>query len=78
MKPVKAMTIRLSAEQADELEWVANIDNRAVSEIIRTAIAEHIENRKKDPTFQDGLVARISLAQHLLAKPNESDKQRRR
>jgi len=78
MKPVKAMTIRLSSDQASELEWVANVDNQAVSEIIRTAITEHIENRKKDPSFQNGLVARINMAQRLLGKPDGLNQQRRR
>src|ERR1700730_15003223 len=41
MKPVKAMTIRLSAEQAEELETVANVEALPVSEVIRAAIAEH-------------------------------------
>jgi predicted transcriptional regulator len=68
MKPVKAMTIRLSPEQADELEWVADIDNQPISDIIRAAISEHIESRKKDRAFQDGLVDRISRAQRMLGK----------
>jgi predicted transcriptional regulator len=47
MKPVKAMTIRLSEEQADALETVAAVESMPVSEVIRAAIAEHIDNRKK-------------------------------
>jgi predicted transcriptional regulator len=66
MKPVKAMTIRLSADQAQELETVATVDNQPVSEVIRAAIAEHIENRRKDADFQDGLKDRIERAQKLL------------
>ena len=66
MKPAKAMTIRLSAEQAEALETVANVEQRPVSEVIRAAIAEHIENRRKDPEFQDGLRARIDRARRFL------------
>jgi predicted transcriptional regulator len=66
MKPTKAMTIRLSAEQAEALETVASVEDRPVSEVIRAAIAEHIENRKKDPAFQDGLRERIDRAQSML------------
>ena len=62
------MTIRLSADQADELELVATIDDSPVSEVIRTAIAAHIENRKKDRTFQDSLKSRIDRAQRLIRK----------
>lgn len=54
MKPAKAMTIRLSADQAQELETVATVDNQPVSEVIRAAIAEHIESRRKDADFRMG------------------------
>lgn len=68
MKPVKAMTIRLSAEQAEELETVASIQDIPISEVIRTAITEHIDNRKKDPTFQDGLKERLNKTRRMLRK----------
>ncbi len=68
MKPVKAMTIRLSAEQADALETVATVEARPVSEVIRAAIAEHIDKRKKDPVFQDSLRDRLDRARRLLRK----------
>lgn len=66
MKPAKAMTIRLSADQAELLETVASVDNQPVSEVIRAAINEHISQRKKDSTFQDGLRERIERAQQIL------------
>jgi predicted transcriptional regulator len=68
MKPAKAMTIRLSAEQAEQLETVATVDDQPVSEVIRAAIAEHIERRKQDGQFQDSLRGRIERAQQLLAQ----------
>ena len=66
MKPAKAMTIRLSAEQAEELETVATVDSQPVSEVIRAAIAEHVDRRKRDQQFQDGLRDRIVRAQRML------------
>jgi predicted transcriptional regulator len=66
MKPHKAMTIRLSSEQAEALETVAAVDNQPVSEIIRAAIAEHIETRTKDRSFQEGLRERIARAQKMI------------
>lgn len=60
------MTIRLSAEQAEELETVATVDKQPVSEVIRAAIAEHIAERKRDADFQDGLRDRIERAQRML------------
>jgi predicted transcriptional regulator len=68
MKPAKAMTIRLSAEQAEALETVATVDNRPVSEVIRTAITEHIETRRKDQDFRESLKNRIGRAQRLLGR----------
>jgi predicted transcriptional regulator len=66
MKPAKAMTIRLSAEQAEALETVATVEDLAVSDVIRAAITEHIETRRKDPSFQEGLKQRIQRASLLL------------
>jgi len=60
------MTVRLSAEQADALETLATVEGRAISEVIRAAIEEHIETRRKDPAFQDSLKDRIDRAQRLL------------
>lgn len=62
----KAMTIRLSAEQADQLETVASVENQPVSEVIRAAIATHIESVSNDEKFQAGLRERIERAQGLL------------
>jgi predicted transcriptional regulator len=67
MKPAKAMTIRLSADQAEELETVATVDNQPISEVIRSAIAGHIAERKADVGFQDSLRERIERTQRMLA-----------
>ena len=66
VKPVKAMTLRLSPEQAEELETIANVDDRAVAEVVREAIARHIDERRKDEAFREGLRERIERAQRLL------------
>ena len=71
MKPPKAMTIRLSAEQAEALNTVATVDGMPVTQVIRAAIAEHIELRKDDPVFQDGLRQRIERAQRMLVSGEE-------
>ena len=69
MKPFKAMTIRLSADQSAELETIAAVDGQPMSHVIRSAIAGHIEQRKRDATFQDSLRQRIERAQRML--PND-------
>ena len=43
MEDVRAMTVRLTAEQAGELEAVAQIEGAPVSEEIRKAIAGHTQ-----------------------------------
>jgi predicted transcriptional regulator len=68
MKTTKAMTIRLTDEQAEALETVASVEQRAVSDVIRAAISEHIETRRKDPAFQEDLKARLARARKLLAR----------
>jgi len=60
------MTIRLSAEQAEALETVATVDDKAVVDVIRAAIAEHVEARTKDTEFQQSLRERIERAQAML------------
>ncbi len=69
MKPFKAMTIRLPADQSEELDTVAAVDGRPVSQVIRSAIADHIEVRKRDSAFQDMLRERIERVQRML--PND-------
>ena len=66
MKNAKAMTIRLSRDQADALDTVAAIDAQPVAEVIRAAIDEHISARRHDQQFQDSLRKRLERAQQLL------------
>ncbi len=60
------MTIRLSAELAEQLETVASVENQPIAEVIRAAISEHIEQRKKDVRFKAGLKQRIENARRML------------
>lgn len=66
MKTPKAMTIRISQEQAEELETVASVENRPVAEVIRAAISEHIDARKQDKQFRQSLQERIERTQQML------------
>ncbi|HUY48528.1 MAG TPA: ribbon-helix-helix protein, CopG family [Streptosporangiaceae bacterium] len=63
----KAMTVRLPADQAEALATVASVENRPVSEVIRTAIAAHVDTKRNDPNFQRDLRASVERAQRLLA-----------
>jgi predicted DNA-binding protein len=68
MTDQKVTTIRQSAEQAAELEAIARVDGVPVAEVIRTAIAEHIEVRRNDPAFRDRLQRRLEEDQVILQK----------
>jgi predicted transcriptional regulator len=48
----KTMTLRLSDEQAADLEAMARVDDVPVSEAIRVAIDERIKARRDDKQFQ--------------------------
>ena len=64
----KAMTVRLSEEQAAELEAVAQVDGVPVSEEIRDAIDAYIESRRQDKEFQRRLRESVARNQQILDK----------
>ncbi len=64
----KAMTVRIPADQAAELEAVAQVDDVPVAQAIREAIAEHIAARRKDKAFQVRLKASLDRNRQILAK----------
>lgn len=63
---IKAMTVRLPADQATELEAVARVDEVPVSEAVRKAIAAHIETRRKDKEFRSRLKRLIEQNREIL------------
>jgi hypothetical protein len=68
MEDARAMTVRLTAEQAGELEAVAQIEGAPVSEEIRKAIAAHIEAKKNDAAFQERLRKSLERNEAILKK----------
>jgi predicted DNA-binding protein len=61
-------TIRLPIELADALELVARAEGKPVSEVIREAIAAHVEKRRADPEFQRRLRERIEADRRILER----------
>jgi hypothetical protein len=47
------MTLRLTAEQADDLDAVARVEGISVSDAVREAITEHIERKRKDKAVRE-------------------------
>jgi hypothetical protein len=64
----KAMTLRLDETQAALLAAVANVDNVSMQEVIRTAIDEHIDARRRDTEFRARLQASIERNRNILEK----------
>jgi len=60
------MTLRLTDEQAAQLEAIARIENVPIAEEVRVALAEHIEKRRRDRGFQARLKASIKRNQEIL------------
>jgi hypothetical protein len=48
----KAMTLRLAADKAAELEAIARVDDMSVSDAVRAAIDDRIARRRADKDFQ--------------------------
>jgi hypothetical protein len=68
MSEQKVTTIRQSAEQAAEVEAIARVEGIPVAEVIRTAIADLIEARRKDPAFRERLQRRLKEDQSILER----------
>jgi hypothetical protein len=64
----KGFTVRLTDEQATELEAVARVDGVPVAEEIRQAITDRIAQRRKDKDFQQRLRQMIADNQRILDK----------
>jgi predicted transcriptional regulator len=68
MAMAKTMTLRLSDEQAADLEAMARVDDMPVSEAVRVAIDERIKARRADKEFQTRLRRHIEENQRALER----------
>lgn len=66
------MTLRLSDEQAAELEAIAQVENVPIAEEVRRAVAEHIAARRKDAAFQARLRASLERNREILERLADS------
>jgi len=48
----KNMTVRLPDELAADTEALARVDGKSVNETIKDALAEAVEQRRRDPEFK--------------------------
>jgi len=59
---MKNLTLRIDRTLADQARAVAEIAGSTVSDVIRDALAEHVERCRKDPEFQ--MLLRRNLERH--------------
>ena len=64
----KNMTLRLSSEQAEELEAVARAEGISVSEVVRDAITDHIAQKRSDEAFRDRLKTLMQRDREILER----------
>jgi predicted transcriptional regulator len=62
----KSVLLRLEEDLADRLRAVAEVEDRSVSDVIRDAIAEHVERRRRDPAFQRKVAESMKRHQRLM------------
>jgi hypothetical protein len=67
-EPIKAMSLRLSEDQAAELAAVARADEVPISEVVRAAIYKHIASRRADKDFQAKLKRRLEENREILER----------
>ncbi|HZD67909.1 MAG TPA: ribbon-helix-helix protein, CopG family [Actinomycetes bacterium] len=62
----KNIMLRLDPELAERLRVVAEVEGRSVSDVLREAVAELIEQRRKDKRFIRLLEENLARQQRLL------------
>ena len=55
MAETKNLLLRLDPELAEQLQAVASVEGRPVSEVVREAIRTLVESRRRDRSFQKRL-----------------------
>ena len=66
MADTKNMTLRMDERLAEKVQIIADVEGTTVSDVIRDALAEHVERRRRDPEFQAMLQRNLHRHQRLL------------
>ena len=66
MADTKNMTLRMDERLAEKVQTIADVEGTTVSDVIRDALAEHVERRRRDPGFQAMLQRNLQRHQQLL------------
>ena len=63
----KSMTLRIDEALAERVRTIAEVEETTVSDVIRDAVAEHLERRRRDPEFQTMLKRNLRRHEELLS-----------
>lgn len=63
----KSMTLRIDEALAEKVRTIAEVEETTVSDVIRDALAEHVERRRRDPEFQTMLQRNLRRHEELLS-----------
>jgi predicted DNA-binding protein len=64
----KAMTLRIDTDTAEQLEAIAHIEGVPMSQVVREALLQHIEERRGDVDFQKRLKDSLERNQKILER----------
>lgn len=67
------MMLRLDQELAERLQAVAEVEGRAMADVVREAIAALVEQRRKDKRFRKLLEENLARHQRLLDLLRDGD-----
>lgn len=65
---MKAMSLRLHDEQANELQAIARVEGVSISDAVRDAIENQIAAKRQDKDFQTRLKRRLKEDQEVLKR----------
>ena len=63
----KSMTLRIDENLAERVRTIAEVEETTVSDVIRDALSEHVERRRRDPEFQAMLKRNLRRHEELLS-----------
>ncbi len=63
----KSMTLRIDEALAERVRTIAEVEETTVSDVIRDALAEHVDRRRRDPEFQAMLQRNLRRHEELLS-----------
>ena len=62
----KSMTLRIDKALAERVRTIAEVEDSTVSDVIRDALTEYVERRRRDPEFQTMLKRNLRRHEELL------------